>query len=63
MSLQPDTHRYHQLQDALTKLYSQPDRDMAAIDGVIAQLDAERRRLKASDGQPGNNPIESSKRK
>jgi hypothetical protein len=55
-----DPTRYHQLRDELTRLYSAPSPDMAAIDRVIRQITEEQLKLKAADGQAGNNPIESS---
>lgn len=57
-----DPTRYHALHEQLTRLYSEPERDMAAIDSVIEKIADERRRLKAADGQPGNNPIEPHRR-
>lgn len=50
--------RYHALRDELAQLQSAAVRDMPAIEHVLDELAAEYRRLKARDGQHGNNPIE-----
>ena len=55
---QPDATYFHELHAKLTQLQSAPVRDMAAIDAVIEALAKEQLRLKAADGQPGNNPVE-----
>jgi len=52
--------RYRDLRHQLERLHAQPVKDMRAIDEVIEALGAEQLRLKALDGQPGNNPIEGS---
>jgi len=48
---------YQRLRDKLTRLESEPEPDLEAIDSVIAALDATQLALKAEDGQPGNNPV------
>ena len=53
-----DTGHYRELRAELTRLNAAPVRDMVAIDDVIEQLGAEQLRLKALDGQDGNNAIE-----
>jgi hypothetical protein len=58
MSLFIESELYRSLREQLETLQGQPVKDMAAIDVVIQQLAAEQLRLKAEDGQPGNNPIE-----
>ena len=55
---QPDTTHFHELHARLTQLQSAPVPDMAAIDAVVDELAREQLRLKAADGQAGNNPIE-----
>lgn len=50
--------RYHALREELSRLQSAEVRDMPAIDHILDELAAEYRRLKALDGQHGNNPIE-----
>lgn len=58
----PDATYFHELHARLTQLQAAPVRDMAAIDAVIEELAKEQLRLKAADGQPGNNPIEPQRR-
>jgi hypothetical protein len=58
MTLFVESELYRSLREQLEVLQGQPVKDMAAIDTVIDQLAAEQLRLKADDGQPGNNPIE-----
>jgi len=57
MSL-PSTTYFHELHAKLTQLQSAPVPDLVAIDAVIDELAKEQLRLKAADGQAGNNPIE-----
>lgn len=58
MNTHLDSTYYHELRARLTRLQAAPVRDLPAIDGVLGELDVEQRRLKSSDGQHGNNPIE-----
>ena len=58
----PDSTHFHALHAKLTQLQSAPVRDLAAIDAVIEELAKEQLRLKAADGQAGNNPIEPRRR-
>ena len=58
MNLTRASERYRCLREELERQYAQPIPDMAAIDALIEALEAEQLRLKAQDGQHGNNPIE-----
>jgi hypothetical protein len=58
MSLFMESELYRSLREQLETLQAQPVRDMPAIDQLIHQLAAEQLRLKAEDGQAGNDPIE-----
>lgn len=53
-----DATRYHELQALLIQLQSAHEPDVEAINVCIEELAIEQRRLKAEDGQHGNNPIE-----
>lgn len=58
MTLYVESPLYRSLREQLESLQAAPVKDMPAIDRVISQLAAEQLRLKAQDGQAGNNPIE-----
>ncbi|MEY4564903.1 MAG: hypothetical protein RLZZ618_4180 [Pseudomonadota bacterium] len=57
----PLSDGYRRLRDELQRLHLAPVKDMKAIDAVIDALEAEQLRLKALDGQHGNNPLESAR--
>jgi hypothetical protein len=62
MTLFVESELYRSLREQLETLQAAPVKDMAAIDETINRLGAEQLRLKAEDGQAGNNPIESDDR-
>jgi hypothetical protein len=49
---------FHALHARLRELQAAAEPDLKAIDAVIDELEREQLRLKAADGQPGNNPIQ-----
>ena len=52
-----DSTSYNRLRDELARLRAEPVPDLRAIDQVLESLGREQMRLKAADGQAGNNPI------